>query len=167
MQEAKRGLRGVRLAALGVTGILLSGLLSACGGSSGSSSSGSVAGSGSGVTTPSGSGSGSTGGGLGPPPTTSGGGTTVTTSGQNVTLGWQPPTENTDGSPLKDLQGYKIHYGTVSQDYTTTIQVSNPGVATYVVQNLPAGSTYYFAVTAYNSAGTESLLSDEVSATLK
>ncbi len=154
MQEAKRGLRGVRLAALGITGVLLTGMLAACGGTSGSGS-GSGSGTSGGVSAPgTGSGSGSA------------GGTTVTTSGQNITLGWQPPTENTDGSALTDLQGYKIHYGTVSQDYTETIQISNPGLASYVVQNLPAGSTYYFAVTAYNSAGTESLLSDEVSATL-
>ena len=147
MQEAKRGLRGVRLAALGLTGIVLTGMLSACGGTSGSASTGSAAGSGTGVET-------------------SGGGTTITTTGQNVTLGWQPPTENTDGSALTDLQGYKIHYGTASQDYTDTIDVKNPGLASYVVQNLPTGSTYFFAVTAYNATGTESLLSDEVSATV-
>jgi hypothetical protein len=82
-----------------------------------------------------------------------------------VTLAWTPPTANTDGTALTDLVGYKIHYGTVSQIYSQTVSVSNPGIATYVVQNLPAG-TYYFAVTAYNSTGLESLLSDEVSATL-
>ena len=82
-----------------------------------------------------------------------------------MTLAWTPPTQNTDGTALTDLVGYKIHYGTASQTYTETVSVDNPGIATYVVQNLAAG-TYYFAVTAYNSAGTESLLSDEVSATL-
>ena len=44
------------------------------------------------------------------------------------------------------------YHGTVSQIYSQTVSVSNPGIATYVVQNLPAG-TYYFAVTAYNSTG--------------
>lgn len=80
----------------------------------------------------------------------------------NVTLSWQPPSENADGSPLKDLKGYKVHYGPRSKKYSDIIQVANPGLTTYVVQNLDAGK-YYFAVTAYNAAGQESSLSQEVS----
>jgi hypothetical protein len=79
-----------------------------------------------------------------------------------VTLSWQAPTENSDGSALMDLKGYKVHYGSESRSYSDTIQVTNPGLTTYVVQNLPAG-TYYFAVTAYNTSGRESSLSGEVS----
>jgi Fibronectin type III domain len=80
-----------------------------------------------------------------------------------VTINWMPPTENTNGTPLSDLTGYDIHYGTAPEDYTQTISVANPGIATYVVDNLPSG-TYYFTVTAVNSAGTESQLSPEVKA---
>jgi hypothetical protein len=80
----------------------------------------------------------------------------------NVTLSWQPPTENADGSALVDLKGYKVHYGAASKTYSDTIQVANSGLTTYVVQNLAAGR-YYFAVTAYNAAGQESSLSPEVS----
>jgi hypothetical protein len=79
-----------------------------------------------------------------------------------VTLSWQAPTENADGTALVDLKGYKVHYGAISKTYSDTIQVANPGLTTYVVQNLAAGK-YYFAVTAYNSAGQESSLSPEVS----
>lgn len=79
-----------------------------------------------------------------------------------VTLSWQAPTENSDGSALVDLKGYKVHYGSASKSYSDTIQVANAGLTTYVVQNLPTG-TYYFAVTAYNSSGKESSLSGEVS----
>jgi hypothetical protein len=82
-----------------------------------------------------------------------------------VTINWQPPTENTDGSPLTNLSGYDIHYGTSSGDYTQSISVSNPGIATYVVDNLTPG-TYYFSVAAVNAQGTESPLSSEVSATV-
>jgi hypothetical protein len=78
-----------------------------------------------------------------------------------VTLSWEAPTENADGSPLLDLQGYKLHIGSRSESYSDTIQVSNPGLTTYVVQNLPAGQ-YYFAITAYNSAGQESIMSPEI-----
>jgi hypothetical protein len=80
----------------------------------------------------------------------------------NVTLSWDAPTLNADGSTLADLKGYKVHYGSASKSYSDTIQVTNPGLTTYVVENLAAGK-YYFAVTAYNSAGQESSLSSEVS----
>lgn len=80
-----------------------------------------------------------------------------------VTINWTPPTENTDGTTLDNLSGYKIHYGTASRKYTETITVRNPGLAAYVISSLAPG-TYYFSVTAYNSAGTESQLSSEVSA---
>jgi hypothetical protein len=83
-------------------------------------------------------------------------------SQSNVTLSWQAPTQNADGTPLVDLKGYKVHYGAASKTYSDTIQVANAGITTYVVQNLEAGK-YYFAVTAYNSAGQESSLSPEVS----
>lgn len=86
-------------------------------------------------------------------------------SAASVTVNWTPPTENTDGTALTDLSGYKIHYGTESKKYTTTVTVSNPGLATYVIASLPPG-TYYFAVTAYNAAGTESPLSSEATATV-
>jgi hypothetical protein len=82
-----------------------------------------------------------------------------------VNLAWSAPTENSDGTPLTDLKGYKIHYGTQSQNYTGSISVDNPTVTTYLVESLPAG-TYYFAVTAYNSVGAESSLSDEVQSAL-
>ena len=82
-----------------------------------------------------------------------------------VTLSWQGPTENADGTPLLDLTGYQIHYGTSSGLYTGSIRLQNPGITTYVLQNLPLG-TYYFAITAFNSSGVESSLSGEISATV-
>ena len=86
-------------------------------------------------------------------------------SGNAVTLNWTPPTENEDGTPLTNLAGYNIHYGKASRQYTQRISVSNPGVASYVVQDLTGGK-YYFSVAAVNSHGTESPLSAEVSATV-
>ena len=89
---------------------------------------------------------------------------TVAAAGSNsnsVTLSWQAPTENSDGSALTDLKGYMVRYGSKPGSYPDLIEVANPGLTTYVVQNLPAGK-YYFAVTAYNAAGEESSLSGEV-----
>ena len=88
-----------------------------------------------------------------------------TASSAAVTINWTPPTENVDGTPLTNLAGYNIHYGTTSGNYTQTIAVSNPGIASYVVQSLAPG-TYYFVVAAVNSSGTESPLSSQVSATV-
>ncbi|HET9388056.1 MAG TPA: fibronectin type III domain-containing protein [Steroidobacteraceae bacterium] len=85
-----------------------------------------------------------------------------TSSSDAVTLSWEPPTQNSDGSALMDLRGYKIHYGSESGVYSDTIDLSNPGLTMYVVQNLNAGQ-YYFAIAAYNSQGTESALSPEMS----
>jgi Putative Ig domain len=82
-----------------------------------------------------------------------------------VTLSWLPPTENTDGSPIATLTGYKIHYGTESGSYTDVITVSNAGITRYVIDNLPAGK-YYFAITAYTSTGAESAYSGEASTTI-
>ena len=92
-----------------------------------------------------------------PPPASS--------SNSSIAFSWVPPTENNNGSPLTNLAGYKIHYGTASQDYTQVVAVNNPTLNRYVLDSLPTG-TYYFAITAYNSAGIESTLSGEISATL-
>ena len=78
-----------------------------------------------------------------------------------VTLNWYPPTQNLDGSPLLNLAGYYIYVGTNSNSYEKTIRLDNPGLTTYVVESLSAG-TYYFAATAFNASGVESKFSGEV-----
>ena len=77
-----------------------------------------------------------------------------------MTVSWSPPTENTDGTPLIDLAGYKLYYGTASGDYTTTIDIGSPGVSTWLIADL-AAATYYVVATAYNIAGIESDYSNE------
>ncbi len=77
-----------------------------------------------------------------------------------VTLSWTAPTLNTDGSPLTDLAGYKIYYGTEPGHYPETIELINPGLTTYVVEYLMPNN-YYFVVTAINSKGIESHYSAE------
>ncbi|MCW9014630.1 MAG: fibronectin type III domain-containing protein [Gammaproteobacteria bacterium] len=87
----------------------------------------------------------------------------TTSSGDGVvTLSWLPPTENTDGSNLTDLSGYKIYYGTSSNTLNSTITVNNPGLAEYVVENLNNNTTYYFAITAIKSNSAESNYSNIV-----
>ena len=70
-----------------------------------------------------------------------------------ATLSWLPPTQNTDGSQLTDLAGYKIFYGTSSDYLPNEITIDNPGISTFVVENLEGGHTFYFMITAYSSNG--------------
>ena len=81
---------------------------------------------------------------------------TVTAIGSgSVTLSWTPPTTNGDGSVLTDLASYKIYYGTENFSFDKETQINNPGIASFVVENL-CPNTYYFAATAINSQGLES-----------
>ena len=93
-----------------------------------------------------------------------GGGNAVamtTVSLRQALLSWQAPTKNVDGSTLTNLSGYKIYYGTASKNYTQTVSVSGATTTTVDVQLAPG--TYYFAVTAIDSAGGESAKTNEVS----
>jgi hypothetical protein len=79
-----------------------------------------------------------------------------------ASLSWTPPTQNTDGSSLTDLAGYRISYGTTPDALAQVVQVANPGVSNYTIGNLSPG-TYYFATRAYTSGGTESASSNVAS----
>jgi len=85
-----------------------------------------------------------------------------TASTGTATVNWVPPVNNTDGTALAGLTGYKIYYGKTGSTLAQTIQVANPGLSSYTLSNLTSG-TWYFAVTAYTSAGTESALSNVAS----
>src|SRR5262249_37944906 len=78
----------------------------------------------------------------------------TTVANGRATLSWTAPTENTDGSTLSNLAGYRIRYGTSASALTQTIVIDNASVTTYVVENL-SPATWYFAVSAVNSQGAE------------
>ncbi len=84
-------------------------------------------------------------------------------SGQtgSATLSWTAPTARTDGTPLTNLAGYTVFYGRMSGIYDYRIDISNPGILAYVVENLVSGD-WYFALAAYDSQGLESDRSNEV-----
>lgn len=82
-----------------------------------------------------------------------------------ATLSWNPPTENTDGTALMDLSGYRIYYGKSESQLTRTIVINNPGLTRYVVENL-AQANWYFSMTSVNSEGVESRRSAVVSKTI-
>jgi hypothetical protein len=73
----------------------------------------------------------------------------------SVTLSWNPPTTNEDGSQLRDLAGYRIYIGRNSNDFSRVIVLNNPGVTSYVVESL-SPATWHFAMTSVNEEGRES-----------
>jgi len=67
----------------------------------------------------------------------------------SVTLAWNPVTDS--------IAGYRLYRGGAARNYTAT---------QYTISNLTSGATYYFAVTAFTSAGAESDYSTELSYTV-
>jgi hypothetical protein len=65
------------------------------------------------------------------------------------------------------LAGYKVYVGTTSGTYSFPGSAFLTGkVTSYSISNLPKGQTYFFSLSAYDSAGNESVLSAEVSKSL-
>ena len=83
-------------------------------------------------------------------------------SNGTVTLDWTAPTENTDGTILGNLAGYRVHYGTTADNLTQSVEVANAGLTSYVVSNLSSG-IWFFGVSSYSTTGVESSLSGVVS----
>jgi hypothetical protein len=78
-----------------------------------------------------------------------------------VVLNWEPPVENTDGSALTNLAGYRIYSGQTEYDLEPRAQIDNPGISTYVVES-PAAGERYFAIASVSEKGIESQLSNVV-----
>lgn len=74
----------------------------------------------------------------------------------SITIGWDPLSNQENG--------VRVYIGTASRKYTNS---SDAGIGTTekVIENLKYGTTYYFALRAYNSNGDYSGLSNEVSYT--
>jgi hypothetical protein len=90
----------------------------------------------------------------------------VDVSNGSASLSWSAPTQNTDGTTLTNLAGYRINYGTSASNLTQSVQITNAGVTSYVVDNLSPG-TYYFAVRAFTSGGAESAISNVASKSIQ
>ena len=87
-------------------------------------------------------------------------------SEDTVTLTWTPPTQNTNGTPYTDPNGYKIHYGqTDGGPYTIIEDIDNDLVTTFVISPLTPGD-WFFVATAYNQLDIESDFSGQVMKTM-
>ena len=78
---------------------------------------------------------------------------TANVTGANVTLAWDPSAD-------PDVAGYRVHYGLHSQTYPLVVDAGN--VTKQTIGDLQEGVFYYFAVTAYDTAGLESDFSGEI-----
>jgi len=74
----------------------------------------------------------------------------------SVILAWDP-------SPDPQAVGYRIYYGVASGNYTNSSPVG--AVTTATVTGLTVGTTYYFAATAFDTNGVESIFSNEITYT--
>jgi Putative Ig domain len=83
----------------------------------------------------------------------------------SATLSWSAPTQNTDGTALTNLAGFHIYYGTSAANLNQSVQIANPGLTTYVLSNLAAG-TWYVSINAYTTASVQSVASSIVSTTI-
>jgi hypothetical protein len=92
--------------------------------------------------------------------------TVLAVASGSATLSWTPPTQNTDGSALTNLAGYRVYWGPAVGNYTSSVTLNTAGVTSYVVESLAPG-TYYFAVSAVNAGGVESTLSNSASKTIR
>jgi hypothetical protein len=84
----------------------------------------------------------------------------------SLTVSWVPPTQNTDGTPVTGLSGFRVSYGTASRQYDQSVLVSSPSLTSVVVEGLSPGTTWYFAVKSVNDTGVESEYTNEAVATL-
>jgi hypothetical protein len=86
-------------------------------------------------------------------------------SNGSAVINWTPPTENTDGSALSDLDGFYVVYGRAENLLDQRVDVTNQGLTTYTVSNLASG-TWYFAVSAYSASGGTSAVSNVATKTI-
>ena len=82
----------------------------------------------------------------------------ATTDGTSVFLAW-------DALQSSTLKAYNIYYGTTSGQYIQRKTIAGDQ-NTLTIRNLPAGTTYYFAVRAVSAGDEESAFSQEVGITV-
>ena len=80
----------------------------------------------------------------------------------NTQACWTTPTENTDGSTLTNLAGFKVYTGTISGNYDQVYDFPDPQRTCAQFSEMQGASgDFYVVITAYNSKGVESEYSNE------
>jgi hypothetical protein len=86
-------------------------------------------------------------------------------SAGSLTVTWQPPTRNDDGSALTNLAGYRLYYGNAANTLDKSVAVNVPTATSTIIDALPAG-VWFVSMTAISSTGVESVRTTPVSKTL-
>jgi len=81
---------------------------------------------------------------------------------ESITVTWDEPSQNTDGSDLKDLFQYKIYRGTSNNPTSFVGRISGEA---FTDSGLDDNQTYYYRIKALDFTGNESAYSANVSAT--
>lgn len=79
----------------------------------------------------------------------------------SAVLSWDNPTTNTDGSAYTNAAGTRIAYGTRADALVQVVEIPNPNIDTYTLDGLTPGE-WFFGAKAFNTNGTESVLSNLV-----
>jgi hypothetical protein len=79
-----------------------------------------------------------------------------------VTIEWDKPTTNEDETPLDNISGYEISYGTESKKYDNNIYIDSGNILTAVIDDLDAGE-YFFSLMNRTTAKNNSNYAAEVS----
>jgi hypothetical protein len=79
----------------------------------------------------------------------------VTVPAGSVNLSWSKPAQNTNGSPLTNLAGFIVRYGTNAAALSSQISVGSANSTSAQIANLKPG-TWYFEVAAINTANVAS-----------
>jgi hypothetical protein len=83
-----------------------------------------------------------------------------------ASVSWTAPAQNTDGSPLTDLAGFIVRYGTDAAALSSLISVISPHATGAQIENLDPGN-WYFEVAAITTANVVGLYSPTVSETIQ
>ncbi len=86
----------------------------------------------------------------------------------SISVYWNAPGINTDGTPVQDLAGYRIYYGygptAAYAPPCNSYYIDVPNQTGYSLNGLPDGAVTYVQVTARDASGHESGCSNEAAA---
>ncbi|MBN8279521.1 MAG: hypothetical protein J0M16_02825 [Gammaproteobacteria bacterium] len=70
----------------------------------------------------------------------------------SASVQWLPPVTTATGATMRGLAGYRIYYGRDPAALTDSVDVPNPGISRFVIDNLDPG-LYYVSVAAFDIHG--------------
>ena len=79
----------------------------------------------------------------------------------STTLNWVAPSSREDGSSLalSEINGYRIYMGDSDSALELVMDIKDHTVTNYTLSEIPRGA-HYFAVTVYDTDGSESSMSN-------